>query len=359
MPSLRHDQIADVLQHTLPLYKRGKWADISLDLQKYYFARLFKGEAMKKRPERGGTNLDFRLRVRNQGSYKRTGLYAIDELNKINVLTNGSVDWAYQTANYIIDTRESTWQSGPEKYLDVTKLNEQGLDNDFFEGMETDLWTAPSSSSMDPMSLAGIPFWLQSSSTAAFGFNGGDPTGFTDGAGNIATGTYANWKNGTFTWAVISPEDFVEKTVEAMDKCHFEAPAPFPNLVPNEKPNWGLYTVYHVIKTCRRILQASNNGLGDDVAKYMGNVVVKGTPLEWVPALDNSDSGAYDSTNPFYGVNWETFEYFFKSGEAMARQPLKQSAHSHRVLERHLDNSGNCVCVDRRRNFRAYSSAPG
>jgi len=58
-------------------------------------------------------------------------------------------------------------------------------------------------------------------------------------------------------------------------------------------------------------------------------------------------------------VNWETFEYFFKSGEAMARQPLKQSAHSHRVLERHLDNSGNCVCVDRRRNFRAYSSAPG
>lgn len=359
MASLRHDQIADFVQATQRVFKSPEWADISLSLQKYYFARLLKGQGtkkMRKRPERGGPYLDWKLRVRNQGSFRTTGLYNVDTLNRVNVLDNGEITWSYQDANYIIDTREPKWQSGPEKIIDIVQLDEQGLYNDFFDGIEPQLWSAPSSSTLDPMPIAGIPFWIQKSSTAAFGFNGGNPTGWTSGAGGISTSTYANWKNATFTWAVVSPEDMVEKTIEAMDKCYFEAPQPFPNLV-KERPDWGLYSgSYETLKQLRRLAQSQNENLGDDVAKYMNTVTIRGNPVEWVPAMDNSSSDAYDSSRPLYGVNWATLEYFFKEGEAMVRQPMKQSAHSHRVLERFLDNSGNTVCYDRRRNFVGYDS---
>lgn len=358
MASLRPDQIADLVQATQRNFRSPQWVDISLPFQDYFFARLIKGKGkgkMRKRPERGGPYLDWKLRVRNQGSGRVTGLYNIDVTNRINVLDNAEITWSFQDCNYIFDDRESKWQSTPEKIIDIVELNEQGLYNDFFELMEPLMWTAPSSSSLDPMPLAGIPFWIQKSSTAAFGFNGGDPAGWAEGAGGILTSTYANWSNGTYTWAVLSPEDFVEKTVEAMDKCYFKAPQPFPNLV-QETPDWGLYTVYETIRNLRRLLQASNDRFGDDVAKYMNTVTVRGTPLEWVPALDNSTSDALDTNNPLYGINWETMSYFFKEGEAMQRQPMKQSAHAHRVKERFLDNAGNICNYDRRRNFVGYDS---
>lgn len=356
MASLRHDQIADFVQATQHRYREPQWVDISLPFQTYYFARLLKGQGgdMKKRPERGGDLLEWKLRVRNQGSGRVTGLYNQDVLNRINVLDNGQITWSYQDAHYIIDTREPKWQSGPERIIDIVALDEQGLYNDFFELMEPLMWSAPSSSSLDPMPPAGLPFWLQTSNIAAFGFNGGDPSGWSAGAGTLATGTYANWSNGTFTWKVISPEDFALSLAQAMDYCHFEAPQPFPNLVA-EKPKWGFYTVQYNIQKLRLILQGGNPTLGDDILTHMGTAYARGTPFQWVPALDNSESDAYVTTRPLYGVNWNTFEYFFKEGEAMVRHPM-QAAASHRVMKRYLDNSGNIVCYDRRRNFAAYDS---
>ena len=81
-----------------------------------------------------------------------------------------------------------------------------------------------------------------------------------------------------------------------------------------------------VISTFRRQLQASNDNLGMDVAAFSGVVVVRSTPLIWVPALDNTESEAYDATNPIYGVNWKKFRYFFKSGRNMLKLPPKPAA---------------------------------
>jgi hypothetical protein len=361
MASLRPDQILDLVEATQKNFKSPQWVDLSMNLQKYYFARLMSGggtRKLKKRPEKGGPELEWKLQVRNQNSGRNTGLYNVDVLSKVDLLDDASITWSFQDVNYIVDTREKKWNSGAEKIIDLTKVYEHTLYNDFFELMEPLMWSAPSSSTLDPMPPAGIPFWLQSSSTAAFGFNGGDPAGWTStGAGGVLTSTYANWSNGTYTWAVLSAEDFVEKTCEAMDKCYFEAPDPFPNLV-KERPSWGLYTVYAVIRQLRRLTQAQNENLGDDVAKYMNTVTVRGVPLEWVPALDNSDYDSYDSNNPLYGCNFETLGYFFKEGEAMARQPMQQVGNMHRFKKRFMDNAGNIVCYDRRRNFRAYSSSP-
>ena len=140
-----------------------------------------------------------------------------------------------------------------------------------------------------------------------------------------------------------------------MDFCYFEAPAKFPELG-GGNPDWGLYTVHSVLATMRRLLQAGNDNLGPDVAKWAGDVVVKGTPVTWVPSLTNSDSPAYDSTAPFYGINWKTMEYFFKEGRNMVKHPPTQAPNQHTVRIRVMDNWGNFVCYDRRRNFVFYAA---
>lgn len=341
--ALYHEQIDDFIELTLNRYSKNEWVDISMPLQQYHFAsRWFKS---KQKPERGGPRLEWKLRTGNQGTAKHSGLYAVDDTNRVNVMTKATQEWSKQTVNYIYDIDEESFQSGPETIIREMLLLEQGLYNDFFELMETALWTAPASSSEDPRPPAGIPFWIQKNAT--LGFNGGDPTGFTSGAGSIATATYPKWKNYTGTYVQVSRDDLIEKVVNACDYCYFQAPQSYPE-IGGGMAQWGFYTVHSVLATMRRLLQAGNDNLGNDVGRWAGEVVIRGNVVTWVPALTNSDSDAYDSQAPFYGINWNKFEYFFKEGRNMVKHPPKEAARQHTVRERHMDNWGNTVCYDRR-----------
>ena len=260
-------------------------------------------------------------------------------------MTNGKQEWSKQTVNYIYDIDEEAFQSGPETIIKEMQLNEQGLYNDYFELMETAMWTAPSSSSLDPMPPAGIPFWLQKNAT--LGFNGGDPSGWANGAGNVATGSYSRWKNYSGTYSQVSRDDLIEKVVNACDFTYFKAPRSYAE-IGGGKPDYEFVTVHSVLATMRRLLQSGNDNLGADVAKWAGNVLIKGNPVDWCPALTDTSSEAYDSQAPFYGINWKKFEYFFKTGRNMVKHPPKAAANQHTVRERHMDNWGNFVCYDRR-----------
>lgn len=341
--ALYHHQIDDFVELTLNRFKKGKWVDISMPLQEYTFAsRWFKD---KKKPERGGPQLEWKLRVDNQGTAKHSGLYAIDDTNRKNVVDKARTKWSKQTVNYIYDVDEDVFQTGPEAIIREMEINEQGLYNDIFALMETSMWTAPVESTLDPMPPSGIPFWIQKNAT--LGFHGGDPSGWSEGAGQVLTSKYPRWSNYSGTYKQVTRDDLVEKVVNACDFTNFKAPRQYPEIGGGES-NWGFYTVHSVLAEMRRALQAGNDNLGNDVAKWAGEVVIRGNTVTWVPAITNADSEAYDSSAPFYGINWKKFEYFFRTGRNMVKHPPKQAANSHTVRERHMDNWGNFVCYDRR-----------
>ena len=344
--ALYHEQIDDFVELTLNKYEKDAWVDISLPLQEYHFAaKWFKD---KKKPSRGGPRCEWKLRVDNQGTAKHSGLYAVDNTNRKNVMTNGKQEWSKQTVNYIFDIDEDAFQSGPETIVREMLLNEQGLYNDFFQLMETAMWTAPSSDSQDPRPPSGVPFWLQKASAAAPSFQGGDPAGFSSGAAGIATGTYERWKNYAGQYTQVSRDDLIEKVVNACDFTYFKAPRSYPEIGGGEA-QYGLYTVHSVLAECRQILEGQNDNLGRHAGwGANGEVLIKSNPLTWVPALTESSSDAYDSQNPFYGINWKKFQYFFKEGRDMVKYPPKPAARQHTVRERHMDNWGNFICYDRR-----------
>jgi hypothetical protein len=341
--ALYHHQIDDFVELTLNRFKKNEWVDISLPLQEYKFAgRVFEA---KKKAERGGARLEWKLRTKNQGTAKHSGLFSVDDTNRRNVMTNAKQEWSKQTVNYIYDIDEESFQSAPETIIREMQLLEQGLYNDFFELMETAMWTAPSSSSLDPMPPAGIPFWLQKNAT--LGFSGGNPTGWSNGAGSVDSTAFDRWKNYSGTYKQVSRDDLIEKVVNACDFTYFKAPKSYAE-IGGGKPDYEFVTVHSVLATMRRLLQSGNDNLGADVAKWAGNVLIKGNPVDWCPALTDTSSEAYDSQAPFYGINWKKFDYYFKTGRNMIKHPPKPAANQHTVRERHMDNWGNFVCYDRR-----------
>jgi hypothetical protein len=350
--ALTHKQIDDFVQLTQVNYEltRDKWVDLSLALQHYHWAsRWFKS---KKQPVHGGPELEWEIRTANQGSAKHAGLFAVDTTNRKDVMTGAKQGFSKQTANYIYDLDEPRFQGSPETIIRWAEIHEQGLANDIIELMETAMWTAPSSSTLDPMPPSGIPFWIQKPTT--LGFNGGDPSGWATGAGGKTVASLPSWQNYGGPYTVVDRDDMIEKAVNACDFCDFRAPTPF-NEIAGGTPTWGFYTVHSVLSTMRKLLEKQNDSLGREVAWGAGGeVMLRGNPIVWVPALTNSASDAYDSEAPFYGINWNTMFYFYQEGRDMIKFPPYMAPMQKTVRIRAVDNWGNFLCTNRRANFILY-----
>jgi hypothetical protein len=333
------------------VWKKKKWVDLSQDKQFFTIAdRYFRGSKM---PMRSGPNLAFSIQHTSIGNTRYTAPYDDDQYGTGNQFAKGYQPWAQLTNNYTYDVTEQDFQSDDEMViLDYILGKEHGMYNDWFNFLENAFWTAPASSSVRPTPITGIPFWVQKNATE--GFNGGDPSGFSGGAGNIATGTYSRWKNYTGTFGGINRDDFVAKVRRARKLCNFQPAHSYP--AANADPKYVFYTTESVEEGCAKYLDYRKDNIGTD----MGGTVkpmFQGFPIEWVPALTGSSEVAYDSQNPFYGINWSTFVFAFLRGKEMVRSGPMTKDGQHNVRAVHVDATCQLICNDRRSNFVLYQAS--
>lgn len=347
MPVLLPDQLDDFVNLTLKNFKRKKWADISLDYQYYIFAdKMFSRKA--KDPESGGSQLNWKVQVTNTGTARHSELFDIDQTAVVDLTKEAQIPWSKQTVNFSYDIDEEVMQSDRETIINEIKVREHSMYNDYFELMEEALWSMPASADSSPRPPSGVPYWVVKSATE--GFNGGNPSGHTSGAGGLSSTTYPNWSNYTYGCTDVSRDDFIEKTIKACEFCKFLAPKKYPELGGSGvESDWGFYTTYRLQQQLEKYLQSSNDNLGTDIAKYAGQVMLKGNPVTWVPYLEENDS-----EDPFYGLNWKVFRYFFRKGRHMVRRPPQEKYGQHTVRVVHMDNWGNFRCDNRRRLFVGY-----
>lgn len=334
--------------------KRG-WVDLSMPFQHYTFAQRF--FTKHKRMEDGGDRLEWKIQTDNIGSFTDFEFYGKVETAQADLTTKAFVEWSEQLVYYTYDINEKLMQATePVKIVDELEIRIHSMYNDWFNGMEQRMWTAPTSDSQNPRRPYGIPFWIQKGSSAAFSFQGGDPDGFSSGAGNVAVGTVDAWKNGAFRYANLTDDDGIDKWVEACDKCQFTAPHNF-NQLDAGKTDWGFYTTYPNLQVLRKFLRDQNDDLGGDVAAYRGTVLFKGNPVIWVPALTDSASSAYDSTNPIYGINWRVFDFFFQKGRnQQVLRPI--TPHNQPTVRKvFMINIDNFKCLNRRLCFVGHTPA--
>lgn len=341
---LTPDQIDDFVNLTLSNFKRNKWTDISLEHQEYVSARMI---SEKNVTEAGGKDISFRLKTRNTGNARASGMYAQDVTNVEDVTVAASIPWTMQTTNFSYDVYEDLFQSDRETIIRELQIREHDALSDMAELQEEFLWTAPTGTTdTTPM---GIPFWLQKSNTTPDGaFNGGNPTGFSAGAAGLSSTTYPRWRNWTFSYTSVTTDDLIKKVKKALQFTNFMAPVPHPELGYG-KSQYHIYTTYGVQEPLERLAETRNDNLGSDVARYINQVTIGGTPVQWVPYLE-----ANDTSDPVYGVNWKVFRPFVKSGCNMRRNAPKQAARQHSVREVHIDHWMNYACYNRRACFSGY-----
>lgn len=338
--ALTPDQIDDFVNLTLKHFKRHRWTDISLEHQEYVSARMLKQKGVT---ERGGEQIGFRLKTKNTGNARNTGLYAQDQTRVEDVTVAAQVPWAFQTTNFSYDVNEDLFQSDRETIIRELVIREHDALSDMAELTEENLWSAPSSTTdTRPM---GIPFWFQKDATTTPGgaFNGGNPSTHSAGCASVSSTTYPRWRNWTFGYTNVTVDDLITKVKKAIAFTNFVAPVPHPDLGVGESSSQ-IYTTYRVSEPLERLAETRNDNLGADLARYVNQTVIGGAPVKWVPYLE-----ANDSTDPLYGIQWRVWRPFVKKGLQMRRNPPKVAARQHTVREVHYDNAMNYICYDRRR----------
>ncbi len=327
---------------TLGKFARFKVVDLRASIQNYVAAQKLIQE--KKITVEGGDNIELRVKTGTASSAKFSGLYQADTLTVEDQFTSGVIPWRHLTSHWIYDVREPSMNRGPQAIVDIVASRRNDSKFDHLELFEEGFWGKPATSS-DTLTIWGIKmFMVMNSST---GFNGGNPTGFSDCAG-ISSSTVPAWSNYTFQYAAVTPSDLIKKARKAQAMCNWRGLVPEPS---EEKPeSRGLYMTYDTLALIQDLATAQNDNLGRDVAKYAGGqVMVGGTPCTWVAYLDD------DSTDPIYGIDWGALELVTLRGHFLREtppKPLTGIQHDTRVA--YLDTTINLRPINRRRLWCAY-----
>ncbi len=338
-----------------------KAQDISLPLQEYKFAsRLFDAAG---KDEMATSQCKWKLKVRHQDNFQIVGLYHRDSSDRVNVLDEGSAKWSLNTTNYHYDIDEEIFQTGGDKIYDYLEELERDLMTSFYVGMEDYMFgPGPSSPTASPFQPLSLLHWITSTddslseNNAEEGFDGFEPVGWgSAGVGGISCQTYDQWRNRTFPYTNVDRDDFVEKTINSMDLCQFKPPVEGgKDIVPQNKPNWELLTTHSRVAAARRLLQLGNDNIGNDLAAHSGKVMLRGVPMDWVPAWTNAASRNARTDGIILGVNWSTFKVFFAPGRKMRKKKAFQHPQMSNVRVRNMDSSLQLVCFNRRGNFRGW-----
>lgn len=331
------DDVADFVALTLPNFKRMQWTDISTQFPEYISSRILDSKSVQ---ERGGTRIEFKLKVVMGDRARPTGLFAQDFTGVEDLAATGYVEWAMQTCNWSYDELEPIFQSDRETIIDELKMRENDCLSQLAELNERYMWSSPASvGNGEPL---GIPYWIQKDATTTVDgdFNGGNPA--AGNAANISVTTYPRWKNWTFGYTNVNTDDLVRKVKRAMRHTNFVAPVPHPELGFGKSMR-EIYTVEDVIEPLERLAETRNDNLGTDVAKYMNQVTIAGVPMRLVWYLNDNDT-----SDPLYGVDWSVIRPFVRKGVNMKRKE-KQSPTQRNVRTVHYDTAMNYCCYDRRK----------
>jgi hypothetical protein len=237
-------------------------------------------------------------------------------------------------------------QNNPKKMFNLLKTRRASIQLASMDTLEAGLWSAPSDSEDAETTPKGIPFWVQKDDTASGNgeFTGGDPSGFTNGAGNLASSTYSGWQNWVGNYALINDDDLITKLQAAFLNMNYQAPGGHAKDVPaNQKlGDVKLYTNQEVWLACKKVAKQQNDQVGFDLDP-VGNPTFNRRQFEYVAYLDA------DANNPIYLIDLDVFGAHYLKGDYWRETGPGPVAGRHNTIGMFLDLSYQWVCTNRRR----------
>lgn len=337
--TLTDSEIIDLGRGTLKNLGKLKFNQIATRLQNYEVM----GRIMKKDRVQfdSGNGIQRNVVVDHSGAAKNVGLYEEDTVDVVDVLAQADIPWRHTTTHYAWERREMLVNRGESKIVDLMKIRRFAGMLSLAERMEADFWSKPASSS-DKIMPYGVKYWVVANATE--GHNGGDPSGFTAGAGNLDTTTYPRWKNYTGTYVNVSKDDLIKMMRTGYRRIKFKSPIDVPDYRSGNGSRFRIYCNETTFDAFGVLGEAQNENLGRDVAEYDGNMTFKRNQIVWVPALDS------DTTDPVYMLDWETFYPVILKGDYLRETDPEKADGKHNVFVVFVDLTWNVMCDNRRCN---------
>jgi hypothetical protein len=347
MPTLQADDIVDLVKTTQRDLGELKWTEIATDLQEHIaLPSLLSAEKVA---FDSGYGIQWNLMTEFSGAAKDAGLYAVDNVNVQDVMQTAFIPWRHVSSSYAIERREIAMNREPRRIVDLVKVRRADAMLGLAEHMERRFWAAPTAPNDDRM--YGVGYWIVYNATK--GFNGQNPTGFSDVAGlDSSTAQFQRWRNFSANYTDISQADLVTKWREAAVKTNFKPLAAMNQPSYAGADRYGYYTNYNVLGQLETLITQQNDNLGNDIAPKDGQVIFRRIPVTYVPYLDQV------TNDPIYGINWSVFQPVFLSGEYMRETGPEVASNQHTVMNTFIDCTLNIRCTNRRRLFVLAKGAP-
>ena len=353
----------DIVKATAELLiKQGAFTNLLSDLTEYALLRNVMPK--HKKVFDGGLDWTFMTAIASNntgnGTAKFTGLFEDDNLGRADVLVQGKVSPRFLTASYIYDKREPVLNSGEASrskmlaIVNFVKLQMETMYQSAYDKLETALAGSPTYAD-DKKTPHGLAFYIQKQSNAnaashaTGGFDGKDPSLPASSSVStptacprcgISSTTYARWANWAAQYTNISKEDLVKKMRIASHKINFRSPLSLTD--PKLSTGRSILTNLNVLQELETILEAQNMNLGNDIASKDGKTLFKGTPIEYVPILDN------DTQDPIYMVDWNTLCFGTVAGWDKKVSAPKEDNAQHNTMKGYLDMAVEMVCTNLR-----------
>jgi len=327
---------------------RGRFNDVASRLQNYESSRMLREGKVQ---FDGGTGIQRTLLIDHSDSARSVGLYETDVVNVPELLVTMSAPWRHFTTNFAYDRRELLMNRSSERIVDILKSRRAGAMIALAELLERQVWSKPATSS-DKTEMFGVPYWVVDNATE--GFNGGNPAGFTAGAGGLDSDTYTRWANYTNQFTDVSKTastGMIHQMRTMFRKIRFKSPV---NVNDYRNGTGDQYKIYMSLATLTSVEDAqegSNSNLGSDIAVMDGNTVFRRLPLTWVPYLDDNAStylSASGATTAVYFINWAFFHFCALKDDFLRESEPAKAPNQHNVFHTHVDLTGNIICTDRR-----------
>ena len=338
MASLSHEQLLDLVAVTQRNLGPMAWTDAATELTDYpVFTSLMRKSDVKMYT---GDGIQRNVMTDTSGAARHTGLFGKDNVNVDDVMAQIYVPFRHTETSYAFERREKGINGGPEQIVDLIKVRRADAMISLAELIEETFWGKPLNSS-DTTTPWGVKYWMVSNATQ--GFNGGNPSGFTGGAGGLSSTTNTRWANWTDQYTAVSKLDLIKKMRKAHRRTDFKSPVDIPSYRGSTGQKYRIYLNEDTIAAMEDVGEAQNDSLGRDLAPMDGKMTFRSNPLIYTPQLDG------DATNPLYMINWGCFEIFFLKGEHLRESKLQQAADAHNTYHQFVDTSWNTLCTNRRK----------
>lgn len=340
------DDIADIATSTIATFDRLKLTEIATtDEEHHFFPQLIDGENMQ---YEGGTEIRWDAMIRDSGGARNIGYFDKEQRVVRDVLTQASAPWRRTVSPYDIDALEIAQNRGDKhKIVSLIGARRAAAFLSLSNRLEVDGWAKPASST-DTITPFGIRYWIvksvsgTSASSGDGGFNGGNPSGFTSGAGGISSSDVPTWANWAHQYTNVTDDDLVDKMRLAAHRTNFKSPIKGKFRENKRGPDkFKYYMPYLVLRALKTVARQQNEDLGFDLGG--SEPMFYRNPMIAVSKLDD------DSDNPVYMINWSYIYIVMLRGMGLEETKVKPIPGMTETVGANIRIVWNTKCVNRRR----------